>query len=326
MFESVRALLEGLIDYAGLFPPAGLGMAEAVFEYQRYLSGEHAWMLGRFIVPVSRLSELETALVHHPQQRKWRVSALAGPSLPFDIPAVLAFNAHLRDAVIDSLEVKAVSPDAIEPAASAVPQGFTTYFEIPADPDPGPLLEAVAAGRCRAKIRTGGIEEHRVPSVEHVARFIRLCDRAKVPFKATAGLHHPVRGVHALNYEPDSPSCRMHGFLNLLLAAAFLSTGIAEEAHRPLPAAPNESGTQRTWPPAARELARFGLCASSSDEMHVLLGDSDPAFRFSDEKVEYGLHSVSTEQIRNARSRLFISFGSCSFEEPVNDLKARGLL
>src|SRR5688500_1293567 len=51
--RSLRALLDGLIDYAGLFPPATLDMQAAVARYARYRAGERAWMLGRFVVPSS---------------------------------------------------------------------------------------------------------------------------------------------------------------------------------------------------------------------------------------------------------------------------------
>ena len=55
---SLRALLTGVIDYAGLFPPAALPMADAVRNYDAYRNGEHAWMLGRFVVPVPSLRVL----------------------------------------------------------------------------------------------------------------------------------------------------------------------------------------------------------------------------------------------------------------------------
>lgn len=57
--NSIRILLTKLIDYAGLFPPAGLAMAPAVSNYVAYRNGEYAWALGRFVLPVSRLSEFE---------------------------------------------------------------------------------------------------------------------------------------------------------------------------------------------------------------------------------------------------------------------------
>ena len=59
---ALRALLEGVFDYAGLFPPAKLGMAETVSNYATYLAGEHSWMLGRLIVPVARLDEFESSV------------------------------------------------------------------------------------------------------------------------------------------------------------------------------------------------------------------------------------------------------------------------
>ena len=58
MTKSLRALLEHLIDYAGLFPPAALSMQDAVRNYARYREGEYAWALGPFIVPKERAAEV----------------------------------------------------------------------------------------------------------------------------------------------------------------------------------------------------------------------------------------------------------------------------
>ena len=58
-----RALLSGMVDYAGLFPPAQLPLEKAVREYAVHLGGAEAWMLGRFIIPAQRLEELEPYLV-----------------------------------------------------------------------------------------------------------------------------------------------------------------------------------------------------------------------------------------------------------------------
>src|ERR1700675_2709132 len=87
--ESARALLTGLIDYAGLFPPAALSMEEAVDNYDKYLRGSYSWMLGRFIVPVYRLSEFEKALAQLPSPEKgdryWELSAIAGKDTAADV-------------------------------------------------------------------------------------------------------------------------------------------------------------------------------------------------------------------------------------------------
>ena len=59
MKESLRAFMKGLIDYAGLFPPARLPLNEAIDDYIIHLKGENSWMLGRFIIPLSKLNELD---------------------------------------------------------------------------------------------------------------------------------------------------------------------------------------------------------------------------------------------------------------------------
>ena len=86
----VDELLRGLVDYAGLFPPAGLGMAPAVANYARYLRGGESWMLARFIAPASRLGEFEAAAMpfwrEHPSRgdtglHPWHISALVGDNI-----------------------------------------------------------------------------------------------------------------------------------------------------------------------------------------------------------------------------------------------------
>src|SRR6202051_1256407 len=58
---ALEALLAGLIDYAGLYPPAGLDMRTAVRNYLDYRAGKHAFALGRFIVDAARLEEFREA-------------------------------------------------------------------------------------------------------------------------------------------------------------------------------------------------------------------------------------------------------------------------
>ncbi len=53
MNDALRPLLSGLIDYAGLFPPAAVSMADAVANYAAYRTSADAWALGRFVLPVT---------------------------------------------------------------------------------------------------------------------------------------------------------------------------------------------------------------------------------------------------------------------------------
>ena len=75
--DVVRRLLDGAIDYAGLFPPAALGMDAAVENYLAYRTSAQASMLGRFVAPAARLDELAT-VVEQRRARDFRVSAVLG--------------------------------------------------------------------------------------------------------------------------------------------------------------------------------------------------------------------------------------------------------
>src|SRR5712672_2874744 len=78
--KSVEALLTGLVDYAGLFPPAGEDMRRALERYASYLDRPDRSALGRFIVPISRLKELEESardlMPLGDSSEPWRLSVL----------------------------------------------------------------------------------------------------------------------------------------------------------------------------------------------------------------------------------------------------------
>src|SRR5439155_25579259 len=87
------------------------------------------------------------------------------------------------------------------------------------------LLAAIAAAGVCAKVRAGATTVEGFPSTEALARFILSCSKAGVPFKATAGLHHAVRGEYRVDYGALSQCATMHGFLNLFVASALLDAG-----------------------------------------------------------------------------------------------------
>jgi hypothetical protein len=253
-------------------------------------------MLGRFVAPASRLVELgraaEASLPWPGAGEPWRVSALLGADLHGDTARVASWNvSHSGRAAVDTVELRAASPEEAEAALDALPPGLTAFVELPLVSDLGPLLAALKRRGARAKLRTGGVVPEAIPEPGDVARFIVACAAAGVPFKATAGLHHPVRAEHALSYEADSPHAVMHGFLNVFAAAA---------------------------------LARDGL---TTDEVEAILREDDPrAFRLDDSGLEWRGLRVATEALAAARRDFASSFGSCSFAEPVADLRALELL
>jgi hypothetical protein len=295
MKQSLRMLLDQIVDYAGLFPPASLAMVPAVKSYAAYRTSAMAWMLGRFVVPVARLAEFAAAaqalLPSHTAQSPWRLSALAGPDLGADLAAIAEFNQRYAGAaVVDALELKANRADAIATAMRAKPGTLALFFEIPIDDDPHELVAALAETGARAKVRAGGVRPEMFPATADLARFLHACVAAQVPFKATAGLHHPVRSLRPLTYAPDSPTGRMFGFLNVFLAAALLQSG------------------------------------TDLDTTIQVLEEIDPAaFQFDDGGVTWRGRRLESAQLAHARA-CALSFGSCSFGEPVDDLRALGLL
>jgi hypothetical protein len=297
-----RAFLTGLIDYAGLFPPAGLGMKEAVAEYARYHGEPEAWMLGRFVVPAARFDELEEAMVDPsgsvredalgttPGARS--LSALVGPAFTTHAAEVLAFNArHAGRARVDSVEFRASTRAELDAALDTIPEGLTIFVELPLDDALDELLPIVKARGARAKVRTGGVVPEAIPEPGPVARLLKACASAGVPLKATAGLHHPVRAEHPLTYEPGAPRRTMHGFLNVFGAAVLAWGGMTES------------------------------------EIETILREADPtAFRFDDEGFCWRDQRAWTDEITRARQGFAASFGSCSFTEPVADLRALGVV
>jgi hypothetical protein len=312
MTGALRALLAGLIDYAGMFPPAKLPLPEALRNYLRYRAGPEAWMLGRFICPAARLAELAPFHDEIGADRPLVVAALGrsgdtfGPYPEFlqDLSDILeCTDRHNWRIVIDVLESR-LSGRWIEGAAvdltlvasklnelNLVPLKLSPFFEA-AVHDREALGIHLSALRnapfevpAGFKLRAGGLTAAAFPSSEQVAFALTTCLAEDLPFKATAGLHHPFPRFDA------AVQARMHGFINLFVAGTLIH-------------------------------AR-GIDISKTTE---ILDDADPAhFHFDDTCLRWCDLTATLDEIREAR-KLLISFGSCSFDEPRDDLRALGWL
>ena len=292
--ESVRVLLADAIDYAGLFPPSAVSMSEAVLNYATYRNSNYAWMLGRFVTPTARLDEFyeHAADFTAREGQVWRVAAVAGEDIIETIRTIKLFNQKAERAVVDVVEVKANSTSKILNTVAAMSAEITAYFELPLDERLPELVATLSEQGQRAKIRTGGVTPDAFPPAAAIVRFVRCCLGANVPFKATAGLHHPIRCFRPLTYEEDSIMGRMHGFLNL-----FLMTGFAREGFRP---------------------------SFLEELMEEEFGE---VFTFSQHSIAWRQeYTLNLFQIENLRKFGIQSFGSCSFDEPVEDLQKLDIL
>jgi hypothetical protein len=266
--DARRALLGRLIDHAALFPPASMDMPEAIESDRRARASEHAWMLDRFICPASKLADLPS------EAPRLSVVLDGGEG---DLEGVAEAIAVGRE--VELVEAR-IDPAWILDTQALVRRklpGVQAFWELP--PSRGLRGEVAVVGEAGAgaKIRCGGAT---VPPVEAVAAFVAACRDAGVRFKATAGLHHPIR------------EGERHGFLNLLAAAVFANAeGLGEE------------------------------------ELMALLAEEDPAAVARDaDRLEVHGHRAGPAEIAAARAELFVAYGSCSFDEPVEDLTALGIL
>jgi hypothetical protein len=295
---SLRLLLRGVVDYAGLFPPASLDMAAAVAEYASHRNGTEAWALGRFVLPSARLEELNSvaaAVLPREGARSWALSALLGTDIEEDVGRIERFNDSHRDAragavLVDTVELKTHSTRDVARANELLDRRFDTYMEIPVAEDPIELVAAISETLAKAKIRTGGVTADAFPSSAHVVRFIRRCIEAGVAFKATAGLHHPLAGDYRLTYSADAPVGAMFGFLNVLLATASMHAALDDK-----------------------------------QAVTILEERNTSAVTFDSQGARWCGRSLPIDALERARDSM-TSFGSCSFREPVDDLRALSLL
>ena len=305
--HAVRLLLDSVLDYAGLFPPAKLEMQPTVTNFARYRKGADAWMLARLIVPVTRFPEfVEKADALLPKtadvegDAPWPLSVLVAPAsdrqIVADLERIERFNERMEDrefsrahgrAMIDTIETKATTAHEIDRALEYVPDDIFAYFEVPADADPRGLVATMASLDAGAKIRTGGLTPDAHPTPEQVARFLKVCRAAEVPFKATAGLHHPCRHL------ATDVGCMQFGFLNVFVAGCML------------------------WNDDSM---------GEKEIEEILVEEHARAFEFGPTGLAWRNRFLRFEEIATARERFAHSFGSCSFDEPLADLRALGLL
>jgi hypothetical protein len=185
----IPKLLDGLIDYAGLYPPASLDLLTVARNYLCYRQGKDAAALGRLVVDLSQVGELRDVAGASLQEFHLSITASASP----DVDRLLRFlDAGLP---IEAIEIKADTPSAIERIARQLPVGVATYFEVPVKDTDAGVLDAIYAASARVKLRLGGLAAEAFPSSLAIARMLQAIAARHLLFKATAGLHHPLRGA-----------------------------------------------------------------------------------------------------------------------------------
>ncbi|MBE2226469.1 MAG: hypothetical protein IAE93_03980 [Ignavibacteria bacterium] len=314
---SLRNFLSKMIDYAGLFPPTNLELGQAFHNFVFYRQGEYKWMLGKFIIPAKRLPELAALLDDMEVKEQISLSVLGASA-----ETVNEFNGLFNDDIANVKDFLAkyganISVDAFEVRLPAelfkqednaaytslienVSQGLQNtlgkqvpvFFEanLSADYEAEIIRTVENIGAinkgCGFKLRTGGTEPAAFPEPEVIAFAIMTCCEFDVPMKCTAGLHHPIRHFN------EGVKANMHGFLNVFSAGIMAYSNNLDEA-----------------------------------ELLEVLNEDDPyEFTFNENGFVWNDTEVSNDEITGSRERFMLSYGSCSFDEPIEDLKTMELL
>lgn len=311
--STIKTLFNQIIDYAGMFPPAKLPMADAVENYLTYIDSNDNWMMSRLILPLGRINDLPD-MITGKTDKEILVSVLGSRSEDLEgflesIETVKNKSAHFNQmnsgkSKIDSTEIF-FPADAIQAIFSdtensksrliailnEVEDNYEFFFEIPWQNGNQDLFNQIAEFltslenqfenvSLNLKLRTGGVTKDDFPSPAILAEFIHACAINGVKWKATAGLHHPIRSFR------DEVGTEMHGFLNLLAAS---------------------------------------IAADNGEDVSVLisiLNSTDPSeFKLDDEILVYPGGEAGIKKVSSIREKGFLSFGSCSFDEPREDLR-----
>jgi len=316
--SSLRIFADKLIDYAGLFPPAKLDLKTAFVNYLSYLDNAFKWMLSRFVIPAGRLDELTKLIKSENIKIKNEVgfsvigrgdvaSSKFLNNLKDDLQHISAFKKKFGVKVrIDVFEVPLPLELMVLPNTSKLVGFFETvtglfegalsskvksFYESKPDKKLAALAQAIAVYNKNGaytgyKLRTGGVEASAFPHPEQIAFAIKTCRDAGIPMKCTAGLHHPYR-----HYD-ESIKTGMQGFINVF------GSGILS----------------------------YTLDISQPLIFEVLTDENSSNFSFNDDGFGWKNFKVFNEEIEEAREKFMISFGSCSFDEPIDDLRALKLL
>ena len=300
---SLRALLDQAIDYAGMFPPCALALEPALRNQATYVRSSEAWMLNGFVLPVEQFDAARQLLSDFDSHHPLRVAALGPKTTKADAlldglynteTAVRSFSRYDADLVsISHLEMflpEDVDSASLKAARSIVSE-LPVFWEAPPE-RAEQTIALIAAHNSDENTATFGYKL-RTGGVTADA-FPTSAQIASA--LVTAAIHQlPIKFTaglhHPIRQFRDEVKTKMHGFLNVLGAAVLTA--------------------EHQW---------------DTDQAAMMLEDEDSgSFSFTDDFFAWGHWKIATERLQYRR-KFVRSFGSCSFDEPRDDLRALSFL
>ena len=300
---SLQALLRSSIDYAGMFPPCGLALEPALQNYATYVRSSEAWMLNAFVLSVRQFDSARQLLSSFDALHPLRVAAL-GPktesseaflgSLENVDSAIRAFSKYGVDLVSIS-QIEMFLPDDVELSslkeAKAIIGDLPVFWEAP--PDKAETTIALLAKHNSDE--EAAIFGYKLRTGGVTADAFPSSAQIARALVSAAKHELPIKFTaglhHPIRQFRDEVKTKMHGFLNVLGAAVLAA--------------------EHQW---------------DADQAVMMLEDEDPrSFSFTDDSFAWREWKIHIERLRSQR-RFVVSFGSCSFDEPRDDLRALNLL
>ncbi|MBU8690816.1 hypothetical protein ACH0BK_24550 [Priestia megaterium] len=306
---SIQAFLSSLIDYAGLFPPASLPLDTTVRNYKNFQVCKDSWMLGNFIIPAVRIDELALYAEMFSEDQPLTISTVGSRTnnridclheIYNDLKRIKSFSDKYQSTVKVNMFEMSFPPmvpdrDLLETIAVETGKyGLKTFCEatIPLNEEWESkiikILDVIAEHNIEGgpklgfKLRTGGVTSDAFPTPEQVATVLIGCRDRNIALKFTAGLHHPIRMYR------KEVNTQMHGFLNVFTAGMLANV--------------------------------YNLNRLETAE--ILADDTLTNFAFTNEGLSWGNLTISISEILSLREKALCSYGSCSFDEPRDELRA----
>ena len=300
---SLRALLAHSIDYAGMFPPCNLDLETALTDQAQYVRSADAWMLSAFVLPVGQFDAAKKILSKFDPQHPLRVSALGVKTenaFAFR-EAIAETNAAIRSLSGYNVDLVSVNqlemflPDDVDltllKEARTIIGSLPAFWEAPAN-KAEQTIALLAEHNSDADRPTFGYKL-RTGGVT-VDAFPTSAEIAKA-LVAPATHQVPIKFTaglhHPIRQYREEVKTKMHGFLNVLGAAVLAA--------------------EHKW---------------DEKQTSAMLDDEDAkSFSFDDEFFGWREWKINIKRLRDRR-KFVTSFGSCSFDEPREDLRALNLL
>src|SRR5438067_1210897 len=302
---SLDALLVRSIDYAGIFPPCTLALEPALQNQALYIRDSDAWMLNNFVLPVEKFDAVVGCISLFDWKHPLRISALGGKSankdeflaaLKIAADKIRSFSGDHVDLVsISQLEMPLPQDVDLELLAriGSILGGLElqAFWETPVD-SAEKTIALLAEHNSSADSRALG---YKLRTGGVTADAFPTSPQIAHALVAAAKARVPIKFTaglhHPIRMFRDEVNTKMHGFLNVLGAGVF--------------------AMEHGWDERQSSL--------------MLEDENADSFHFDDTVFGWRDWKISASKIEKHR-QFVTSFGSCSFDEPRQDLRALKLL